>query len=133
MEYRIAFDAQANIIRATAAGEWEAHTDEAMVDEMMKVVRATGARKILVDLRELNANLATLRLYEHARSLLSRRAQAGAFSTRVAIVYKPVNARVEQGFQFFETTARNRGLPYRVFAAIAPAQDWLLAGPVGSA
>jgi hypothetical protein len=129
MEYNIAFDAQANIIRASAGGEWEARTDDEMVGEMMKVVRETGARKILVDLRRLNANLATLRLYEHARNLLSRRAQAGPVSIRVAIVYTAVAERVDRGFQFFETTARNRGLPYRVFREIGPAQAWLLAGP----
>jgi len=40
-------------------------------------------------------------------------------------VYTPKDPQFNADMQFFETTARNRGLPYRVFSDIKKAKIWL--------
>ena len=46
-------------------------------------------------------------------------------SPRVAIVYSATNRKLDEDLLFFETVARNRNLPYRVFKELEEAQTWL--------
>ena len=112
VQYTVTHDPRAQVITATAEGEWSVDGEVALLTEILETVRATRARKLLGDVRKLkNVDLSTLRLYERVRSLQSRRREFHTPTARVAIVYNASDTVNLEQCRFFETTARNRGLP----------------------
>ena len=129
MNYTVVHDQQAGIIIATAEGQWTRDQEKAMLDEIFDLVTATHVRKLLGDVRKLvNVDLSIIRLYDVAEMLQARRRALATVTARVAIVYNAVDNPEIELYRFFETTARNRGLPYRLFEDVAAAITWLAAG-----
>ena len=126
MDYTVVHDPQADLIIATAGGQWEAEKDDAMIWQVVEQIRATGVRRVLVDIRTLkNIDLSILRLYERARMLQERRDELALASVRAALVYPTSEKKQTESYRFFETVARNRGLPYRLFGDFEEAIAWL--------
>jgi hypothetical protein len=125
MKYSVALDASEFII-AAAAGEWDAAADDEFVRTIVRAVAESRCPRILLDIRDLtNIDLSTLRLYDRARMLHERRRNNPGARARVAILHAPADEDNRESYQFFEDTARNRGLPYRLFEDREAALDWL--------
>jgi len=87
MEYTVQLKEDLNLIHATASGEWESQTDNAMVRAIMETVDASGSRKVLLDIRELHFDLPIIHYFERVKEMRAQRQQFGITSTRTAIVY----------------------------------------------
>jgi anti-anti-sigma regulatory factor len=126
MEYIISHDTKADMIVATASGKWNQQKDNELVREVRRTVSDLRVKNVLIDLRSLeNIDLTTLRLYEHAIKLKQGGQEFETVSMKVAIVVSVKDEKDEANCKFFETTARNRGLPYMIFKDIDPAMEWL--------
>ena len=125
MDYVIKHDKDKQVIIATAMGKWELEKDNEMIRQIMRAVEESGSKKVLVDIRELHFDLPMLKLYERAQGLRQQRLGLKATSRRVALVYSATTRKLDDDLLFFETAARNRNLPYRVFKDIEKAWAWL--------
>lgn len=126
MEYSIHLDEESKIVSATARGEWDSATDNAMVQEIMTAVTLKGVQKVLLDLRELIFDLPMFQIFERAKEISEQRLAQPRVSSKVALVYSPADPKLDADMQFFETASRNRGLPYRVFTNVDDAREWLM-------
>ena|SRR5690349_21586805 len=126
MNYTVEFREDQKIVLATAAGEWDATTDNAMLYRVLKTVDITGSSRVLLDIRGLRFNLPMFQIFERAKEVKKERQQFGKVSARAAIVYFSSTPKVEEDMQFFENAARNRGLPYRIFKDVEEAIAWLI-------
>ena len=126
MEYTVQLKEDLNLILATASGEWESQTDNAMVRAIMETVDASGSMKVLLDIRELRFHHPLLRVFERAQEVKQQRQEFKNVSRKVAIVYPAEDPKIDENLTFFETVARNRGLPYRAFKDMEDAMGWLL-------
>ena len=124
-DYTIEIKEDRDIIIARASGEWELQTDHKMNREIIEMIDMSGSRKVLVDIRELHFNLPIVQIFERAQEIKEQRRTQKTTSDKVAIVYPPANEKIEEDFKFFETVARNRGLPYRAFKDMEDALEWL--------
>jgi hypothetical protein len=124
MEYSIQ-QADGDLIIATASGEWDQATDNAMIREVMEAVNTSDSRKVLVDIRELRFDMPILQIFERALELRQQRGEFGTTTAKVALVYPSAGKKMEDDLAFFETAARNRGLPYRTFKDMEAALAWL--------
>jgi hypothetical protein len=86
--------------------------------------RQHGTKRFLADCTALEGGHSIVDLYNLAKLLESVGIPVG---TREAIVL-PQLAAAADDVQFWETTCRNRGFIVRVFADVAPAMAWLVAG-----
>lgn len=123
MEYTVQLDGDNKIINAIAKGEWHSETDNAMVQEIMEMVKKNAILKVLLDIRELQFGHSVLQVFQRAKEMQEKRKKINTTSRRVAIVY---SATLPVDMSFFETASQNRGLPYRVFTDINEAKEWLL-------
>src|SRR5690349_11067693 len=126
MDYTIQLVEDRKLIVATASGEWEAGVDNAMVQQIMEAVVTSGLSRVLVDIRGLKLDIPLVQIFERAKEMRERRKQAGVVSAKAAVVYPPNDPKMEEDFNFFETAARNRGLPYRAFSNREEALAWLM-------
>ncbi len=126
MEYLIRLDEENKIVVAVARGDWDSGTDDTMIRRVMEMVDATGMQKVLLDIRELRFKLPMIQIFERAKELRVERRKFNKTSAKAAIVYSSEDAGLEEDMLFFETAARNRGLPYQVFKDVEEAIDWLL-------
>lgn len=78
-----------------------------------------------MDIRELHFDLPMLHLYDRAQGLRKQRLDFKITSRKVALVYSTSTKKMDDALLFFETAARNRNLPYRVFKDLADAWDRL--------
>jgi len=125
MDYVIEHDQDRQMLIVTATGKWELDKDNEMIRQIMKTVEDSGSKKVLVDIRELQFNLPMIHLYERAQGLMKQRLNSKTASRRVALVYTAHTRKIDEDLIFFETAARNRNLPYRVFKDLEEAQKWL--------
>jgi hypothetical protein len=125
MDYVIEHDQDQQMLIVTATGKWELDKDNEMIRQIMKAVEESGSKKVLVDMRELYFNLPMIHLYERAQGLRYQRLNSRITSRKVALVYTAHTRKIDEDLIFFETAARNRNLPYRVFKDLAEAQQWL--------
>lgn len=125
MDYVIEHDIKKQIITVTAKGKWELEKDNEMIRQIMQAVEESARKKVLVDIRELHFDLPMLHLYDRARGLRKQRLDFKITSRKVALVYSTSTKKMDDALLFFETAARNRNLPYRVFKDLADAWDWL--------
>ncbi len=126
MDYTIQLVEDRKLIIATASGDWEHAADDAMVRQVMDTVGESGLDRVLVDIRTLKLDIPLVQIFERAKELREQRKQAGVSSAKAAIVYPPNDPKLEEDFNFFETAARNRGLPYRAFNNMEDAMAWLM-------
>lgn len=125
MDYVIEHDKDRQLIIVTATGKWELEKDNEMIRQILKAVEESGCQKVLVDMRDLHFDLPMIHLYERAQGLRQQRMQANTTSRKVALVYAAKTRKIDADLTFFETAARNRNLPYRVFKDLEEAKKWL--------
>ncbi len=126
MEYTLQLINNSRVIRAVLSGKWDAQTDKAMALAVMSKVDDTGVDKVLIDMRELRFDLPMINLFERAKELREQRRNFILHSSRVALVYKPTDKKMDDDLKFFEDASQNRTLPYRVFKNVDSAVEWLL-------
>lgn len=127
MEYVIQIDEENGIISAIAHGEWNSNADNTMIREIMDLVETKGLNKILLDISALQFDFPVVQIFERASEVREYRLQKTRVSSKVALIYSASDPKVEQDMQFFETVARNRSLPYRIFTNANDARKWLAA------
>jgi len=125
MDYVIKHDKDTQIITVTAVGKWELEKDNEMIHQIMQTVEESGSKKILMDIRELHFDLPMLHFYDRAQGLRKQRSDFKTTSRKVALVYSAGTQKIDADLVFFETAARNRNLPYRVFKNLEAALAWL--------
>lgn len=126
MDYVIQLDEKNKIVTAVAKGEWDTETDNTLIYQILEMVDVTGVRKVLLDIRELRFELPIVQIFERAKELRAERQKFSKTSAKAAIIYSSENQKLEEDMIFFETAARNRSLPYRVFKDVEEAVVWLL-------
>ncbi len=126
MDYVIQLDEKNRIVTAVAKGEWDTETDNTLIYQILEMVDVTGVRKVLLDIRELRFELPIVQIFERAKELRAERQKFSKTSAKAAIIYSSENQKLEEDMIFFETAARNRSLPYRVFKDVEEAVVWLL-------
>ena len=125
MEYTIRVMEDQKIIPVTAKGQLDKQTEDSMTHEILGSVANLGLKKVLLDMREVEFNLSMGAIFQRAQELREERIESRSFSLKVAIVYFAKDKKAEENFSFFENTARNRGLPYKVFKQLDEALAWL--------
>ena len=125
MDYTIKQDKDKGIITVTAAGKWELEKDNEMIRQILQAVEVSGSKRVLLDIRELYFDLPMLHFYDRAQGLRKQRNDLKTTSRKVALVYSAPTKKMDDDLLFFETTARNRNLPYRVFKELEVAWAWL--------
>ena len=99
--------------------------DNEMIRQIMQAVEESGFKKVLLDMRELRFDLTMLHFYDRAQGLRKQRLDSKTTSRKVALVYSALTKKVDDDLLFFETVARNRNLPYRIFKELEEARVWL--------
>jgi len=125
MDYVIKYDDAKQVIVVTATGKWVLEKDNEMIREILRTVEETGSKKVLVDIRALHFDLPMIHLYDRAQGLRKQRLDFNTTSRKVALVYTATTKKMDSDLLFFETAARNRNLPYRVFKDVDVAWSWL--------
>jgi hypothetical protein len=125
MNYSIQLMEEPKIVQVITSGVWEREVDNAMGLEIMRKMAELKVNKALIDMRELQFDLRVLDIFQRAEALRDQRREVNPPSSKVALVYNPVSKKMDEDFTFFENTARNRGLPYRVFKQMEAALEWL--------
>ena len=125
MDYVIDHNEDQQVVTVTATGKWELEKDNEMISAILRAVEASGSKKVLVDIRELRFDLPMIHLYDRAQGLRKQRLDFKTTSRKVALVYSATIKKLDDDLLFFETAARNRNLPYRVFKDIEAAWAWL--------
>ena len=130
MEYAIQIMEAEKIINVTAKGLLDKQTEDLMTYEILSSVTRLGLKKVLLDMREVEFDMSLAAIFQRAQELREQRIETRSFSLRVAIVYFAKDKKAEENFGFFENTARNRGLPYKVFKDTKEALAWLTEAPL---
>jgi hypothetical protein len=126
MDYSLHQDSETGIITAVVTGAWSAQQDEELLREVIAIDTQGRPKLLLMDLRQLSADFSVSYIYHRAHFLEKRRERVEVPAFRAALIYDGTNPKVRHAYEFFETTAVNRGLPYRVFADIERARRWLM-------
>jgi hypothetical protein len=126
MEYSIQLvEEPVKFAQVVALGEWQRETDNAMGLELMQKMGEWKVNKAVIDMRDLQFELRVLDIFQRAKTLRDQRRKVMHTSSKVALVYQSKGKKTDDDFIFFENTAQNRGLPYRVFKQMETALDWL--------
>ena len=128
MEYTIQIMESEKIIHVTAKGPLNKQTEDTMTHDILGSVATLGLKKVLLDMREVEFDMSLAAIFQRAQELRDERIESRSFSLKVAIVYFAKDKKAEEDFSFFENTARNRGLPYKVFKKPDEALAWLTEG-----
>ena len=113
------------IVQVITSGEWEREVDNAMGLDVMQKMVEWKVNKAVIDMRDLQFELRVLDIFQRAETLREQRRKVEHNSSKVALVYQSKDKKTDDDFIFFENTARNRGLPYRVFKQMEAALEWL--------
>jgi len=93
-----------------------------IVSQGLELARTHGVHRHLVDCTELEGGHSLADLFNIAKTIVESPAR-GLF--REALLSRP-GSPVDHEISFFQTTARNRGLDVRCFAAREEAVAWLI-------
>jgi hypothetical protein len=115
----------ARFVQVITSGDWERDVDNVMGLEVMQKMVELKVNKAVIDMRDLQFELRVLDIFQRVETLRDQRQKVKPSSSRVALVYRPKDTKTDDDFIFFENTARNRGLPYRVFKQMETALEWL--------
>jgi hypothetical protein len=125
MEYTIRHNEDQTMVVAKARGDWDSHTDNAMVREIMETVEACGSMKVLLDIQELHFEFPIVYLLDRVQEMKKQRQDFKNVSRRVAIAYSSTDEKIDENLMFFEAAARNRSLPCQTFIDMNKAMAWL--------
>ena len=122
MDYRLTIEQKPTYLHAVITGR---NTKENIAQYLQQLVSECLARRcyrLLIEERLEGPRLKTLDVFE-----LATQGSSQAAGILRAVAYVDVNSDREL-MRFAETVAVNRGLPVAVFATVAEAERWLLAG-----
>ena len=125
MEYTLKILEDQKIIHITAKGQWDKQTEDLMTHEILSTVSKLSLKKVLLDMREVDFEMSLADIFQRTQELREQRIESRTFSFKVAIIYVSKDRKTEDNFSFFETAARNRGLPYKIFTGLDEAFAWL--------
>jgi len=126
MDYSIQLmEEPTRFVRAITSGDWEREMDNAMGLEIMQKMVEWKVNKAVIDMRDLQCELRVLDIFKRAETLREQRREVKPNGSKVALVYRSKDKKTDDDFIFFENTAQNRGLPYRVFKQMETALEWL--------
>jgi hypothetical protein len=126
MDFTIEVMEDQGIVVLTLKGEYDAHVDFAMARQITETIQVGRGHALFVDIRELRSLLPLISLFERAAELQKQGHEHGTANTKVAILLAAGEKQHEENMAFFETTSRNRGLPYRIFMDKTQALAWLM-------
>ena len=125
MSYSLSVQQRGEVLWVAATGTRSFETVLAMSKDIMSACAEKGARKVGIDVRQLQGRLAPLDSFE----IVDRHFPA-IQSTRVITQAAIVDLReFEARYRFFEDLAVNRGFNLRVFPEPGPALAWLAKDP----
>jgi hypothetical protein len=111
------------IVTVTTSGVMTLAMMDAMSREALAYGLDHGAKRFLLDHRNMTPEIPILKIYKAPDAL----ARLGVpRHMKIATVYSKDSCR-KSDFEFFENVAMNRGLPYRLFADLDIAMEWLKA------
>jgi len=120
MSYKLTLEQGPAYLHAIVTGYNSKDNVMRYLEEIRQECVARGCFRVLIEERFEGPRLDTIDVFQIAAS--GRDRALGVFQ---AIAYVDVNA-VGDLMQFAETVAVNRGIPVRVFSAVADAKKWLL-------
>lgn len=121
---RIRLEARKDHLHVRADGAFDAEASRRFIDEMFAACAAHKLSRVLVDARELGADVGIAERFELGRALGERRAGA---AVRIAIVVDPARLTTKT----LEDSACNRGVPVITTAALDEAYGFLGVAPPG--
>ena len=119
MSYQLTIAQKPAYLHAIVSGTNSSDNVARYLEEIFRECAARDCRRVLIEEHLEGPRVGTMDVFEIASDGTNR---ARAFFR--AIAYADVNARGDS-MQFAATVAVNRGLPLKVFAAVAAAEAWL--------
>jgi hypothetical protein len=125
--YQLALEPRASYLHFTVTGENSRETVTAYMEEVVRECVARGCSRVLIEERLIGPRLGTVDVFQMVSAGSAR--FRGVLS---AMAFVDVNAE-DDLMRFAEDVAVNRGMPVRVFRAVADATQWLTANERASA
>jgi hypothetical protein len=122
MDYSITEKLEGDILILTTQGRLTKKNAHAIMGDVMKMLAETPTGKLLYDIRQLEGRLSLGSTYLLMGDLPSQRPR----NIKVAIV---VSETYRKHDEFFETTAANAGVYFRLFYDYDEALKWLKEAP----
>jgi hypothetical protein len=119
MPYKLTLHQKPAYLHAVVTGENTRENVAGYLEDLRRECVARGCRRVLVEERLHGARLGTSDVFAVVMAEASR--AVGVFE---AIAYVDVNAGGDM-MKFAENVALGRGIPVRLFAAVAEAEKWL--------
>jgi hypothetical protein len=119
----VSFDHRSAYLYVLVTGENTKENVASYLQDVQRECLAGGCLRVLIEERLVGPRLGATDVFDVAAGGSGR--AVGAFQ---AIAYVDVNASGTM-MKFAETVAVNRGVPVRLFAAVADAEAWLLGLP----
>jgi hypothetical protein len=122
MSYQLTVAEKSGFLHAVITGQNTKENVMSYLDELLRECLLRGCSKVLIEERLDGPRLGTSDVFA-----IASQASARTMGKMKAIAYVDLNA--EGGLmRFAETVAVNRAMPVTVFATVAEAEAWLLAG-----
>jgi hypothetical protein len=116
-EYQIVSFVNEGILEIVVKGKLITSAIEELENKVVDIIKAKGAKKVLVDSHAINATNSIIENY-----IAVRRPIPTELKVNVAFVGGPEN--MDNAF-FLEVTALNAGLPLKCFTDMDVAREWL--------
>ena len=120
MPYTVEVDTNARRVEVVFAGHMGLAEHMSAREEAIRQLIATGFDRLLVDARELDAEMSAVDDFEFTAEHQS----TPLASVRMAVLHR---SEEEERFRFIENVSVNRGGNMRVFTDAERARDWLAA------
>jgi hypothetical protein len=128
MPYELAFEQGDGWLHAVVRGRNTYENVVRYLEEVLLECQARGCVHLLIEERLEGPRLGAIDVFEIA----SRKDKPWPGTLR-SIAYVDVNSEARTRMHFAEDVAVNRGIPVRVFAAVAEAETWLRDRVIASA
>ena len=119
MSYKLTLQQKPAYLHVVVTGENTRENVAGSLEDIRRECLARGCRRVLVEERLQGARLAMSEVFAIVTQAASR--SVGVFE---AIAYVDMNAGGDM-MKFAENLALGRGIPVRLFAALAEAESWL--------
>lgn len=122
MNWSIQFDAASEQIVVISRGVLNADQVRAKARAIIDAIQRHGAKRVLVDDREMSVEIGTVDIYRLPELFSSLNLDRSA---RVALVISSASRQVGD-YAFLETVSHNSGYQIRLFTDIDAARQWLM-------
>jgi hypothetical protein len=123
MDFEIESAVEGDVLVVTFSGRSTKANAGAMTGRYLDIVRASGSRKVLADIRRLEGRLTHAETYFLVRNLPMKPLPAGI---KTAVLEMPERRRFAE---FLEATSANAGIELKSFVSREEALAWLLLQP----